>query len=115
MQEMKLEQRCQGKDYVFNITDNAAYVIQFVGPPYTFSIRQVGTNCGCIGQHAAVSANGAVYWMGDAGGFFRFDGTVKSIDCLVEDFVFDTEGTDLGLNYNAIKLFMQRTIVYILK
>ena len=42
----------QGKDYIFVLTDLAAYVIQFVGPPFTFSVRQVGTNCGCIGQHA---------------------------------------------------------------
>ena len=51
----------QGKDYVFVLTDNAAYVIQFVGPPFTFSVRQVGTNCGCIGQHAASYVNGAIY------------------------------------------------------
>jgi hypothetical protein len=93
-----------GKDYTLILTDTAAYVAQYVGPPYTFSIRQVGTNCGCMGQHAAVSANGAVYWMGDAGGFYRYDGTVKSIDCLVEDFVFDTQGTDLGINYSANKI-----------
>ena len=93
-----------GKDYTLILTDTAAYVAQYVGPPFTFSIRQVGTNCGCMGQHAAVSANGAVYWMGDAGGFYRFDGTVKSIDCLVEDFVFNTDGTNLGINYDANKI-----------
>jgi len=91
----------QGKDYVFVITDNAAYVIQFVGPPFTFSVRQVGTNCGCIGQHAATYVNGIVFWMGSQGGFFAFDGTVKSLPCLVEDFVFSTDGTNLGLNFNA--------------
>jgi hypothetical protein len=37
----------QGKDYVLVLTDQAAYQIQFVGPPFTFSIRQVGSNCGC--------------------------------------------------------------------
>ena len=75
----------QGKDYVFVITDLAAYVIQFVGPPFTFSVRQVGTNCGCISQHAATFVNGAVFWMGSQGGFFVFDGTVKSLPSLVED------------------------------
>ena len=43
----KITAALQGKDYVFVLTDNAAYVIQFVGPPFTFSVRQVGTNCGC--------------------------------------------------------------------
>ena len=83
---------------MFVLTDLAAYVIQFVGPPFTFSVRQVGTNCGCIGQHAAVFINGAVYWMGAEGGFFVFDGTVKSLPSLVEDFVFSTDGDNLGLN-----------------
>ena len=97
----KIMAAIQGKDYVFCITDQAAYVIQFVGPPFTFSVRQVGTNCGCIGQHAVSYSNGAVYWMSAEGGFFVFDGTVKSLPCLVEDFVFSTDGTNLGINYSA--------------
>jgi hypothetical protein len=91
----------QGKDYVFVLTDNAAYVIQFVGPPFTFSVRQVGTNCGCIGQNAVSYSNGQIFWMSGEGGFFMYDGTVKAIPCLVEDFVFTTTGSNLGINYNA--------------
>ena len=89
----------QGKDYLFCVTDNAAYVIQFVGPPFTFSVRQVGTNCGLIGQHALSYSNGAVYWMSAEGGFFVYDGTVKSLPSLVEDFVFTTDGDIVGINY----------------
>ena len=91
----------QGKDYVLVLTDQAAYAIQFVGPPFTFSIRQVGSNCGCLGQHAAVYAQGAVFWMGFGGGFFMYDGTVKQLPSLVEDFVFTTSGDNLGINYDA--------------
>jgi len=97
----KITAALQGKDYVFVLTDNAAYVIQFVGPPFTFSVRQVGTNCGCIGQHAASYVNGAIYWMSNEGGFFMYDGTVKALPCLVEDFVFTTQNGDLGLNFNS--------------
>jgi len=89
----------KGKDYNLVITDNAAYVIQFVGPPFTFSIRQVGSNCGAIGQHSIKYVNGVVYWMGESGGFFAFDGTVKTLPCLVEDFVFTNKGDNLGINY----------------
>jgi len=89
----------KGKDYILVLTDQAAYTMQFVGPPFTFSIRQVGSNCGCIGQHAAVFVNGAVFWMGDAGNFFIFDGTVKTLPCSVEDFVFTTRGDNLGINF----------------
>ena len=92
----------QGKDYIFVVTDLAAYVIQYVGPPYTFSVRQVGTNCGCIGQHAISYANGAVWWMSGEGGFFVYDGTVKALPSLVEDFVFLNTGVNnLGLNYGS--------------
>ena len=90
----------RAKDYILILTDDAAYSMQFVGPPFTFSIRKVGSNCGCLGQHAIVFAQGIVFWMGDSGGFFAFDGTVISMPSLVEDFVFTTGGDNLGLNYD---------------
>jgi hypothetical protein len=90
----------RAKDYILVITDTAAYTIQFVGPPYTFSIRKVGSNCGLLGKHALGFVNGAVWWIGDSGGFFKFDGTVSDVACLVEDFIFKTVGTDnLGINF----------------
>ena len=98
---VKIIGAAKAKDYILILTDTSAYVMQFVGPPFTFSIRQVGSNCGAIGQHAIKYVNGAVWWMGQAGGFFVFDGTVKSVPCLVEDFVFTNKGANLGINYNA--------------
>jgi hypothetical protein len=93
---------CKGKDYIMVFTDTATYRMDFVGPPFTFSIRKVASNAGLIGQHAAVYANGAMWWMGATGGFYVYDGTVKSVPCLVEDFVFTNNGAgDLGLNYNS--------------
>tara|TARA_R100000697_G_scaffold117303_1_gene138695 strand:+ start:2548 stop:4725 length:2178 start_codon:yes stop_codon:yes gene_type:complete len=91
----------KGKDYILVLTDTAAYEMQFVGPPFTFSIRKVGSNAGLLGQHAGVFANGAVFWMGKTGGFFVYDGTVKSLPCLVEDFVFTTNGNNPGINYDS--------------
>jgi len=93
-----------GKDYILILTDTAAYVAQFVGPPFTFSIRQVGVNCGCMGQNSAVYASGAVFWMGNAGGFFMYDGTVKTLPCAVEDFVFTKKADNLGINFKANKI-----------
>ena len=93
-----------GKDYTLVLTDSSAYVIQYVGPPFTFSVRQVGTNCGLIGQNALSYSNGIVFWMSGEGGFFMFDGTVKSIPCEVEDFVFSTTGNNLGINQTSNQL-----------
>jgi hypothetical protein len=98
---VKIIGAAKAKDYILILTDTSAYVMQFVGPPFTFSIRQVGSNCGAIGQHAIKYVNGAVWWMGQAGGFFVYDGTVKSLPCLVEDFVFTNKGNNLGINYNS--------------
>ena len=97
----KIVAAVSGKDYNLILTDTAAYTMQFVGPPFTFSIRQVGSNCGCIGQHAVVYADGQVFWMGTGGGFFKFDGTVKLLPSLVEDFVFTTTGDNIGVNYSS--------------
>ena len=94
----------KGKDYILVLTDTAAYEMQFVGPPFTFSIRKVGSNNGLLGQHAGTFANGAVFWMGKTGGFYIYDGTVKSLPCLVEDFVFTTDGNNPGINYNSGQL-----------
>jgi len=97
----KIVTAISGKDYNLILTDTAAYLMQFVGPPFTFSIRQVGSNCGCIGQHAAAYADGKVFWMGQSGGFFVFDGTVKLLPSLIEDFVFTTTGNNIGVNYSS--------------
>src|SRR6056300_1337206 len=43
----KIVAAVSGKDYNLILTDQAAYTMQFVGPPFTFSIRQVGSNCIC--------------------------------------------------------------------
>ena len=102
-----------GKDYTLVLTDSAAYVIQFVGPPFTFSIRQVGSNCGLISQHALTYSDGKVFWMSGEGGFFVFDGTVKSLPCLVEDFVFTTTSNNLGINFNATEtIYAEHNTLY---
>ena len=93
-----------GKDYILVLTDTAAFTLQFVGPPFVFSLRQAGTNCGLIAKNAVTYSNGVTYWMSNEGGFFAFDGTVKSIPCLVEDFVFNNNNNTVGINYDSAEL-----------
>ena len=98
----KIVGACKGKDYIMIFTDTATYRLDFVGPPFTFSIRKVASNAGLIAQHAAVYANGGMWWIGTTGGFYVYDGTVKSVPCLVEDFVFTNNSSgDLGINFNS--------------
>ena len=83
------------KENILVWTDNALYTMKFVGAPFTFGFEQVGTNCGLIGQNAAVEIDGVAYWMYN-NGFFSFDGTVNSLPCSVEDFVYDNIDTTKG-------------------
>ena len=95
----------KAKDYILVFTDTAAYTIQYVGAPFTFSIRKVGSNCGLMSSHSMAFVDGVVYWMDDAGSFNAYNGTVVKIPCSVEDFVFNTANPgDLGFNYDAGKI-----------
>ena len=92
----------RAKDYILVFTDTAAYTMQYVGAPFTFSIRKVGSNCGLMSSHSMAFVDGVVYWMDDAGSFNAYNGTVVKIPCSVEDFVFSTANPgDLGFNYDA--------------
>ena len=69
-------------------TDTSLHALQFIGPPFTFGLNQLGRNCGLLGQHAGVVVRDVSYWMGQ-NAFFVFDGTVKKLPCTVDDFVFE--------------------------
>ena len=81
-----------GRNALYVWTDTSLFTMRFVGTPFTFAFEQVGTNCGLIGMNAAVEVDGAAYWMSD-NGFFRFTGKLESMDCLVEDYVYDDINT----------------------
>ena len=90
----------RGRDAIYIWTDTALFIMRFVGPPFTFSFQQVGTNCGLIGRKAAVEVDGAAYWMSE-NGFFRYTGKLESLPCLVEDFVYDDINTIPKQHINA--------------
>ena len=85
----------KAKETILVWTDNALYTMKYVGAPFTFGFEQVGTNCGLIGKNAAIEIDGVAYWM-SSNGFFLFDGTVKSMACSVEDYVFNQIDTTKG-------------------
>jgi len=93
-------------------SDTALYQMQLIGAPFTFGFQQLGSACGCVGQHAAVESNGRSFWMG-IDSFFVFDGSVQKIPCSVEDYVFkdidqaSQKDTFAGLNteFNEVTWF----------
>ena len=90
----------KAKETILIWTDNALYTMKFIGAPFTFGFEQVGTNCGLIGKNAAVEVDGVAYWM-SPNGFFLYDGTVKTLPCSVEDYVYDQLDITKGQQVNA--------------
>ena len=84
--EIRAAVRSSGQILIW--TDTSMHSMQFIGPPFTFGFKQLGRQCGCVGQHAAVDVDGVAYWMGASGGFLKYDGSVQTIPCSVEDYVF---------------------------
>ena len=84
--EIRAAVRSSGQILIW--TDTSLHSMQFIGPPFTFGFKQQGRQCGCVGQHAAVDVDGVAYWMGSPGGFLKYDGSVQTIPCTVEDYVF---------------------------
>ena len=89
----KINAAVRSRGAVLVWTDTALYQMQFIGPPFTFGFKQLGSNCGAVGINAAVDVSGISFWMGNDS-FFRFDGAVKKIPCSVQDYVFD----DINVN-----------------
>ena len=103
----------RGRNAIYVWTDTALFTMRFIGPPFTFGFEQVGTNCGLIGQNAALEVDGAAYWMSE-NGFFKYAGNLETMQCLVEDFVYEnlnTTATQL-INVGLNNLFGEITWFY---
>jgi hypothetical protein len=69
-------------------TDAAIYGMTFVGAPFIFSFRLLGTDCGAAGLNTMIGIDGDVMWMGKRN-FFRYDGVLQELPCSVQYYVFD--------------------------
>ena len=107
-------ERSRGQILVW--TDSSLHSLQYIGPPFTFGLRQLGQNCGIIGQHGGIDLNGISYWMSQDS-FYLFDGSVKKLPCTVEQYVFGnlnqtaSENCFTGHNgeFNEVLWFYART------
>ena len=79
----------RGRDAIYIWTDTSLFLMRFVGQPFTFSFEQAGTNCGLLGKNACIEVDGTAYWMSE-NGFFMYDGQLRTMPCLVEDYVYDS-------------------------
>ena len=83
----------QTKQQTLAITDVSVHALQFIGPPFTFGITEVGRNTTIISENAAVAIEESVYWMGYRE-FYVYNGRTQKLVCPVQDFVFSDLNRD---------------------
>jgi len=68
-------------------TDRALYSMQYIGPPFIFTFQLMMDNISIVSQNAAITVNGATYWMG-VDKFYVYNGTVQPLPCSVRKYIF---------------------------
>lgn len=68
-------------------TDIDLHGAVYIGGDLLYAFERRGKGCGIIAPNAAVEVDDTGYWMGQ-NGFFRYDGSVKPLECEVQDFIF---------------------------
>lgn len=78
--------RARGQTLI--LTDLDAHTATYQGPPFVYGFERVGSACGAISRHSAVSVDAGVFWMGQRG-FYRYSGgAVQELPCDVLDYMF---------------------------
>ena len=85
------------------LTTQDAHTMTFLGSPLVFSFQVAGQGCGVYGPKAAVASDSIAAWMGP-GGFYYFDGTVRSLPSDVHDYVYSDINNDQGAKIHAALL-----------
>ena len=84
-------------------TDTSLHALQFIGPPYVFSLQTLADNTSLISPNAAITVNNITYWMG-SDKFYAYSGRVETLPCSLRRFVYSDINLDqafqvhVGLN-----------------
>lgn len=70
-------------------TEAALYSMRHIGSPFIFGFDLLGNNCGLVGPHAAIEANGRTYWMSNQRFMVYDGGAPRPLPCTVLRYVFD--------------------------
>lgn len=78
----------QTRQEIVTWTDSAVYSLQYVGAPAVWTSTLLGDNISIMGQNAAATASGKVYWMG-VDKFYVYDGRVQTLRCDLRQYIYD--------------------------
>jgi len=74
-------------------TDAAIFSMQYLGPPYVFSVNLLMENISIASPNAAITVNNVTYWMG-VDKFYQYSGRVETLPSSLRQFVFENINTD---------------------
>lgn len=69
------------------LTDEGAFLGNYVGPPFVYVFSRVGSGCGVVSRQAVAVTQANTFWMG-RNGFHQYNGFVSDLKCDVQEYVF---------------------------
>ena len=78
----------QTRQEILTFTDQAAYSLQYLGPPFVWGVQSLADNISIAGPNAVAEASGIVYWMG-VDKFYLYDGRVQTLSCDLRRYIFN--------------------------
>src|SRR6056300_203420 len=81
-------QAVETKQEILVFTNKSVHSMRFIGPPFTFGIKELSKNITIMSPAAAIAVDDSVYWMGVDTFYVYSGGGTSQIPCSVKDKVF---------------------------
>lgn len=90
--------------------DNAMFQMDYIGPPYIWSVKRISNRIGCPGPDAVTEMGGRLFWYHPSG-FYAWDGAnLQTVgDKVINDFNIYTDqvGTSSELSYESTDITLR--------
>ena len=80
-------QAVETKEQILVYTNKTLHSMRFIGPPFTFGIKELSKNITIMSPASAIAVDDSVYWMG-VDTFYLYNGQTQQLPCSVKDKVF---------------------------
>ena len=80
-------QAVETKEQILVFTNKTLHAMKFIGPPFTFGLKELSVNITIMSPASAIAVDDNVYWMG-VDTFYVYTGQTQQLPCTVKDKVF---------------------------
>ena len=80
-------QAVETKEQILVFTNKTLHSMRFIGPPFTFGIKELSKNITIMSPSSAIAVDDSVYWMG-VDTFYLYNGQTQQLPCSVKDKIF---------------------------